>query len=142
MGDDKGVDAIRAAVSALNAGDVEGYLANFEPSCLRRVPGVDDPRTLDEIRDDLGQLFGAFDPLHLDEDLLFGSDRFVCARWNLRGVHTGDYFGLAPTGREISVPTCEVYEFGGARVIATWAYGDPLDLFRQLGVLPDAEGAQ
>jgi predicted ester cyclase len=141
MSDSTAVQAVRAAVAALNGGDVEGYLGGFDPTCLRWVSGLSEPRTLDDMRDDIAQLFGAFEPLHLDEELLFGSEQFVCARWRLRGVHTGDYFGVAATGREIAVDNCEVYEHDGKRVVATWTYGDPLDLFRQLGAVPGAGDA-
>jgi len=75
--------------------------------------------------------------VHLGEDLLFGSDRFVCARWRLVGVHTGSYFGIAATGTEISVQNCEVYEYDGTQVVAVWTYGDPLELLRQLGAVPE-----
>jgi predicted ester cyclase len=88
------------------------------------------------MRADIAELYGAFDPLHLGEDLLFGSARFVCARWCLAGIHTGHYFGVPATGQEISVSNCEVYEYDGSQVVAVWTYGDPLDLFRQLGAVP------
>jgi predicted ester cyclase len=131
------VGAVRAAVAALNAGDIDGYLAGFSPSCLRSVSGLDVPRSLADMRADIDELYGAFDPLHLGEDLLFGSNRFVCARWHLVGVHTGPYFSLPATGREISVQNCEVYEYDGTQVVAVWTYGDPLELVRQLGAVPE-----
>jgi predicted ester cyclase len=139
VSDTGAVRAVRAAVAALNDGDVEGYLAGFSPSCLRWVAGTDMVRTLDDMRSDIAELYGAFEPLHLHEDLLFGSDRHVCARWRLVGVHTGAYFGIPATGREISMQNCEVYEFDGAHVVAVWTYGDPLDLMRQLGAVPELE---
>jgi predicted ester cyclase len=136
VNDTDAVRAVRAAVAALNEGDVEGYLAAFSPSCLRRVSGTDVPRTLDDMRSDIAQLYGAFEPLYLHEDLLFGADRFVCARWRLVGVHTSAYFGIPASGNEISVQNCEVYEYDGSQVVAVWTYGDPLDLVGQLGVIP------
>jgi predicted ester cyclase len=137
MSDRDAVQAVRSAVAALNQGDVEGYLGGFSPSCLRWVSGVDQPRTLDDMRADIVELYAAFEPLHLDEDLLFGSERFVCARWRLVGIHTGAYFGVPATGREIAVQNCEVYEYDGNHVVTVWTYGDPLDLFGQLGAVPE-----
>jgi predicted ester cyclase len=136
MTDTDAVRAVRSAVTALNHGDVDGYLGAFSPSSLRWVSGIDQPRTLDDMRADIVELYGAFEPLHLGEDLLFGSARFVCARWRLAGIHTAPYFGLPATGREISVSNCEVYEYDGSQVVTVWTYGDPLDLFRQLGAVP------
>lgn len=126
------VASVRRAVAALNDGDVEGYLSAFAPDCLRWVEGLDVGLTLADIRDNLGQLQAALDELHLDEDLLFGGDGHVCARWTLRGVHTGDYGRIAPTGRAIAVPTCEVYTFTGHEVIESFVFGDAMSLFHQL----------
>jgi len=139
--DTDAVQAVRAAVAALNDGDIDGYLAGFSPACLRWVSGLDAPRTLDDMRSDIVELYGAFDPLHLGEDLLFGSDRFVCARWRLVGVNTAPYFGLPATRNEIAVQNCEVYEYDGTQVVAVWTYGDPLELLRQLGAVPE-QGAR
>jgi predicted ester cyclase len=127
------VDAIRAAVAALNSGDIDGYLQHFDPSCKRWVAGLDQPLSLTQIRDNLHHLRDAFEALYLHEDLLFGNERFVCARWRLRGIHVKDFMGIAPGRREIDAQTCEVYEFGAERIVATWTHGDPGELFRQIG---------
>jgi predicted ester cyclase len=124
MGESNAVDAVRSAVAALNDGDVDRYLGYFEPSCGRWAPGFADPLTITEIRDGFVQLRAAFEGLHLHEDLLFGDERFVCARWRLQGVHTHEYLGVAPTGRPIDVEMCEVYEVANGRVVVSWVYGD------------------
>jgi predicted ester cyclase len=123
---------VRQAVAALNEGDVESYLSAFAVDCVRRVAGLDVALTVPDIRDNLEQLFAGFDELHLDEDLLFGGDGHVCARWTLRGVHTGDYGGIAPTHREIAVDTCEIYTFTGDEVTECHVYGESMSLFNQL----------
>jgi predicted ester cyclase len=127
------VGSIRAAVAALNGGDIDGYIQHFDPACMRWVCGLEQPLTLTNIRAGIQHLRGAFEALYLHEDLLFGNEQFVCARWRLRGVHVKDYMGIAPTRRQIDTQTCEVYEFRGERVVATWAYGDPGQMLRQIG---------
>ena len=57
----------------------------------------------------------------------------------MTGTHTADYVGVPATNRSVSVETWEVYEFEGEHVIASWAFGDPVELFRQLGALPDPD---
>jgi predicted ester cyclase len=126
------VALVRQAVAAFNERDVEGYLDAFSLGCLRWVGGLGLSLTVPDIRDNLEQLFAAFDELHLDEDLLFGGAGHVCARWTLRGVHTGEYGGIAATHREIAVDTCEVYTFTGDKVTQSYVYGEPMSLFTQL----------
>ncbi|MCW2887251.1 MAG: hypothetical protein JWL58_4113 [Streptosporangiaceae bacterium] len=132
MGDTKAVDAVRSAVAALNDGDIDGYLGYFDPSCQRWADGLAQPLALTDIGDNLRQLHVAFEGLHLEEDLLFGDDRFVCAHWRLRGLHVNDYLGFRPKGRSIDVTTCEVYEVSGDRVVTAWVHGDIGQLFQQI----------
>jgi predicted ester cyclase len=129
-------DLIRRSVAALNAGDVEGYLAGFSPDSPRWVSGVKTPLTISDIRANLALLTAAFDELHLDEDLLFGARGFVCARWTLRGVHVGDYGGIAPTHRSIAVESCEVYALAGGKVVESWVYSEMTSLFDQIAERP------
>lgn len=136
------VDAIRAAVASLNRGGIDGYLQHFDPSCMRRVAGVEQPLTLANVRDSIRHLLSAFEALHLHEDLLFGAGQFVCARWRLCGIHVNDYMGIAPRRREIDVQTCEVYKFRGDLVAATWTYGDPGQMFRQIRLGSEDGGTQ
>jgi hypothetical protein len=132
MGDSTAVDVVRSAVMALNDGDIDGYLRRFDPSCPRWVPGLAQPLTLSEISDNFRQLQGAFEGLHLCEDLLFGDDQFACARWRLRGRHVQDYLGYPPMGQAIDTETLEIYQVSGGVVVASWAYGDLGQLFRQI----------
>jgi predicted ester cyclase len=132
MNDGKAVDAVRSAVAALNAGDIDGYLRYFDPSCPRWADGLAQPLSLADIGDSLRQLHAAFEGLHLDEDLLFGDERFACARWRLRGHHVRDYLGFAPKGKSVDVRTCEIYEVNGGVVVTAWVYGDLQELFRQI----------
>jgi len=90
------------------------------------------PFSLSEVGQNLSQLLSAFGDLHLGEELLFGTDRFVCAHWRLTGRQVGEYVGIPPTGRQIDVPTCEVYEFDAGQVSTTWTHGDMALLFHQI----------
>jgi predicted ester cyclase len=129
-------DLIRRSVAAFNAGDIEGYLAGFAPDSRRWVSGLKTPLTLKDIRANLTPLTEAFDRLHLDKDLLLGARGFVCARWTLRGVHVGDYGGIAPTNRDIAVESCEIYTLAGGKVVESWVYSEMTSLFDQIAERP------
>ncbi len=131
-----GEDLIRRLVAALNRGDVDGYLAGFSPTCLRWVSGLVTPLTLSDVEANLREMTTAFDHLHLDEDLLFGGSGHVFARWTLRGIHTGNYGGFAPTQRAIAVQTSELYAISGSVVAESWVYGEMTSLFKELEERP------
>ena len=138
MSESKAVDAVRAAVAALNDGDIDGYLRHFEPACRRWIAGIAQPFALVDVGDGLRQLWAAFDGLHLDADVLFGDEQFACARWRMRGRHAHEYLGCPPRGQSIDVETCEVYEIAGDLVVTTWVYGDVLG--QLLGQIAGTEG--
>ncbi len=134
------VTAIRNAVAAMNEGDVDGYLAGFAPTCPRYLAGHPQPLSLSDVADGLRQMNAAFEPLHLGEDGIFGTDEFVCARWRLRGKHVRDFMGIAASGVQIEMQYAEIYQFDEGRFVAVWVYGDHADLFRQITSAP-ADGA-
>jgi predicted ester cyclase len=123
---------IRSAVVAVNRGDVKAYLNNFSSSCVRWIAGFDQPMSLADVGEHLSQLIEAFDPLRLDEELLIADDRFVCARWRLRGAQAGAFMGVPSHGKSIDVATCEIYEIADDLVVQSWVYQDPGQMFAQM----------
>jgi predicted ester cyclase len=132
MMDPKNEAMIRSAVTAMNRGDVAGYLSHFSSSCVRWIAGFDQPMSLAGVGEHLSELIRAFDPLRLDEELLIGDDRFVCARWQLRGTQVGAFMGMASHGNSIDVAACEIYEIADDLVIESWVYQDPGQMFIQM----------
>jgi predicted ester cyclase len=126
------VGAIRAAVASLNRGDIDGYLSCFDSDALRWIDGYSTPLTFADVENNLRQLQSAFAGLRLDELLIMGDSRHVCARWRLQGVHVDEFLGYEATQQPISLETCEIYEFGDRSVITSWVYGDPLRVLEQI----------
>jgi predicted ester cyclase len=132
------VGRIRAAVAALNRGDVDTYAASFDPACLRWGNDTETAVPAADIAESLRQMHAAFEGFTIGEELLVGCGDHVVARWRVTGTHTGEFASIPPTGRSIDIAQAEIYQFAGDRVIATWNYGDPLALPRQLGLLGEA----
>lgn len=53
-------------------------------------------------------------------DDLIAEDGRVAVRWTSRAVHSGDVFGIAATGRRVTVSGIEIYHLAGGRVIEYW----------------------
>ena len=55
---------------------------------------------------------------------------------NFVGTHTGDFLGVAATGRQVDVPYAVLYDLDGGKITALRAY-IPMDaLMQQLGATP------
>ena len=80
--------------------------------------------------------FTAFPDWHYTlEDLIAGGDKVV-ARYTFRGTHQGDFMGMPPTGKQVSVTGIEIHRIEDDKFVESWANSDALGMMQQLGVIP------
>ena len=68
------------------------------------------------------------------QDMIAEGDR-VATRYSLEGTHGGDLFGVAPTGRHLSIKSMTVERLSGGKIVEHWRVTDELDMMRQLGAI-------
>ena len=51
-----------------------------------------------------------------------------------RGTHQGDLMGIAPTGKSVSIPVCDVFEVRDGKIYREREYMDMMTMMVQLGV--------
>ncbi|MEW2621128.1 ester cyclase [Streptomyces sp. NPDC048106] len=94
---------------------------------------------LDNARAEYRMWRAAFDSAFTVEDVLTQEDR-ACARWTWRATHTGDFLGIAATGRRVTMTGMTLFRFGpDGKVTETWWQHDQLGLMQQLGALDELE---
>ncbi len=59
----------------------------------------------------------------------------LIARWTLTGTHTGELWGMAPSGRRASMTGMHVFRFRDERIAETWVSYDALGLLDRLGLV-------
>ena len=75
----------------------------------------------------------AFPDLHFAvEDLVAEGDKVV-TRWTLTGTHQGEFLGIAPTGRRVSVAGMSLDRIANGQIAEGFDAWDELGLHRQLG---------
>ena len=72
------------------------------------------------------------------EDMIAEGDR-VATRYALEGTHRGDLFGVAPTGRRLSIKSMTVERLSEGKIVEHWRVTDELDMMRQLGATGESE---
>jgi steroid delta-isomerase-like uncharacterized protein len=60
----------------------------------------------------------------------------VAARYTIEGTHGGQLFGLAPTGRRVSITSISVERVADGKIREHWRVTDSLDMMQQLGAIP------
>jgi steroid delta-isomerase-like uncharacterized protein len=70
-------------------------------------------------------------------EALIAEGDLVVGRFTFRGTHTGEFMGIAPTGRPVSMTGVDVVRIADGRIAEFW-YAEQLhDLLRQLDALPE-----
>lgn len=78
----------------------------------------------------------AFPDLHFDiEDMFSEKDKLVVS-WTVSGTHQGEYEGIPPTGKEISVDGITINYLADGKILDSYVSWDALGLMRQLGHAP------
>lgn len=54
-------------------------------------------------------------------------------RYTGRGTHRGEFLGVAPTGREVTISGVTIFRLREGRLVEGWDYYDGLGLLRHLG---------
>jgi hypothetical protein len=66
------------------------------------------------------------------EQVVREGDR-VAVHWQLAGTHQGEFRGVAPTGRSVTMAGIDIYRFDAGRIAEHWHAVDVLGLLHQLG---------
>jgi C-1 hydroxylase len=60
----------------------------------------------------------------------------------VKGTHTGEWMGLAPTGKKIKASVVEIFSIVDGKVAEEWEVADELDFYKELGLIEYTEKAK
>ena len=90
----------------------------------------------------VGQMFAnAFPDGRIEVRQIHSAGDTAIVEFTGSGTHSGDLMGIAPTGRRISMPVCNVVTTRAGKIVSEREYMDMAHLMRQLGVMPAAATA-
>jgi steroid delta-isomerase-like uncharacterized protein len=69
-------------------------------------------------------------------DGVAGEGERIAVRWHASGTHTGEMFGLTPTGNRIEVHGISFLRFEDGKIAEDWVEENTLSVLQQLGVVP------
>jgi steroid delta-isomerase-like uncharacterized protein len=65
------------------------------------------------------------------EDFVAEGDRIV-SRFTSRGTHRGDFRGISPTGRSVTIGEVAIFRIADGRIVEQWVFPDVGSLLEQL----------
>lgn len=114
----------------------EEYFELYAPDAMLRgyqevEPGLEGIRRYYEAR------WAAFPDAHLTAgDMIAKGDKVGC-RFTLRATHEGEFNGMPPTGKRVTMTGITILRFEDGRCVERWSQADLLGLMQQLGAVPE-----
>lgn len=126
---------VRSAYEAFEKGPAamdEVLASNF----VAHAPGGPVPLDREAFKQFRGMLYAGFPDLkHTIEDLVAEGDK-VASRFTGRGTHRGEFMGIRPTGKSITLTGLIIGRVAGGKLAEQWFEFDSAGLLGQLGAIP------
>jgi len=135
MSDNKAI--VRRFVDAYQTGgDKLALREAVSPRMVNRTPmRPDAPGGVEEVEEIFDMFHAAFAEFRVEiRQQLAEGDRVMTYKV-FSGRHTGDFQGIAPTGRAVRFEVMDIVRLDGGQIVEHWGLVDQLGLLRQLGVL-------
>lgn len=85
------------------------------------------------------KFYDTFPDNHLTLDDMVAEGDKVAYRWTLTGTHKGEFEGIRPTDKKVTMWAISISRIAGGKIVEDWSRVDTLGLMRQLGVVPTPE---
>jgi nogalonic acid methyl ester cyclase / aklanonic acid methyl ester cyclase len=136
----KNIKIVRRSIEALNTGDVTKVSEFIHPKYFDRdsqsIPGLEKLRGSEAFVDTVKKLRAALSELHYNErEIIVASNDKVVSIMIVTGKHTGDLFGIPPTGNNFSYHAAHFYTIADDKIAEHKAFRDDLSFMIQLGVI-------
>jgi nogalonic acid methyl ester cyclase/aklanonic acid methyl ester cyclase len=138
--EEKNIKIVRRSIEALNTGDVTNVSEFIHPNYFDRdsqsIPGREKLRGSEAFVDIVKKLRAALSELHYKEqEIIVASNDKVVSIMIVTGKHTGDLFGIPPTGNNFSYQAAHFYTIADDKIAEHRAFRDDLSFMIQLGVV-------
>ena len=125
---------LRNFFSALNEGKLDDMLRAVSPDVVDHSMPQSATAGIEGVRDWFATLRTGFPDLRATiNDMAIDGDRVV-AHVSFTGTHTGEFGGVAATGKRVTVNSTDTMRFEGGKHVERWSKLDSAGLMQQIGV--------
>jgi steroid delta-isomerase-like uncharacterized protein len=117
-----------------NQGNLEVLDEILDENYINHSPGAPNPPTGPAgLKPIVAAIREAFPDLkYIIENIVIAENQ-IAVHTIMTGTHLGDFFGIAPTGKQIRVNQMQIERIKNNKIIEHWRVTDDLNLMRQLG---------
>ena len=104
------------------------------PDVIYHYPNNDEVIGYETIKQNYAQLHKAFPDIKHTIEFQIAEDDLVTTYYTWRGTQKGEWVGIEPTGRKITLTILEVCRFKDGKIVETWVEFEFLGFMQQLGM--------
>ncbi len=120
-----------AMVAAWNRWELGGIIEHWAPDVVHY--SENEPVDTDEMIGRMEAGLAAFPDLHLDVRSILAEDDRVSLRITITATHSGQYFDIAPTGKQVTWHIVEELRFVDGKVVEHWDVMNYLPMLKGIG---------
>jgi steroid delta-isomerase-like uncharacterized protein len=115
--------------------DLSGEI--FAPDFVRYGAGPDQVSGVEDLKQFLVMLHSGFPGFQSTIEDLFAEGDKVVLRFTFRGTHQGEFMGIAPTGKQVTMSGIDILRISDGKIVEMWNQEDVLGMMQQLGAIPE-----
>ncbi len=120
----------------INKGKLELFNdSNFTTNIVIHA-GAQDVVGLKAVRDFYANYVTGFSNIKFTVRDCFGQGNKIAKHWVFEGTHTGEFFGIAATGKTVKVEGVTLVRMEGDKIAEEQDFFDNLEFMQQLGLIP------
>jgi predicted ester cyclase len=97
------------------------------------------PRNPKAVKTHVAEWLRGFPDLRFTAEQMFAEVDRVITQLLMKATHTGDWLGIAPTGKEITVRLIVIHRIENEKIVEDWVLVESLGFFQQLGLVPTTQ---
>ncbi len=142
MSREENKELVRRFTEAWNRGNRAGVYAFFAEDFVDHMAQAGLPLGHEGLKQGLGRFFDAFPDCQNTLKLVLADGDMVMKYGTLLGTHTGNFFGIPPTGKKVTINHLEIHRFKDGKIVEAWHLEDIFGAIRQLDGLPVRESSR
>lgn len=127
---------VRRFYDEWNKGSLQGVYDLFSEDVVDHNPGPGQGAGKAGLKQALEIFRNAFPDSQIAIEQLVAEGDKVVDHATFRGTHTGDLFGVPPTGKPVIIHASDVYRIADGKIVELWHIEDIVGIMQQIGAMP------
>ncbi len=90
---------------------------------------------IEGVKQTLGMMLSTFADIQMTLEDQVSERDLVVSRGRFSATHTGEFMGIAPTGKRVTLPFIEIVRVAGGKISERWEIFDQAGMMQQLGAM-------